>query len=367
MPKKTVLFVITKSNWGGAQRYVYDLATNLPEGYTPVVALGGTGVLAEKLKERHIQTVHLKSLERDIKIFKDIAATIELYKLIRKMRPDIVHLNSSKTGALGALAARLAGVRRIVFTVHGWAFNEPVPWATRSFRWFASLVTLLLCHRTITVSHFASLQAPIDINIRTVHNGIEPPTFLSRYEARAEIAARAHIPTDAFIFGTISELHLNKGVDILIQATYLVDNVYVVIIGEGEEREALEKLITDLDLTDRVKLIGFVDNAARLLKAFDVFVLSSRTEALGYVLIEAGMAEVPVIASAVGGIPELITDQITGDLVHAFNDELLAESMREFFESPNTRVQYADALKAHVTRNFNLTDMVQKTIEVYEP
>ena len=352
-------------NWGGAQRYVYDLATDLPKDYDVTVAAGGNGILVQKLKAKSVRVVPIQSLTRDIEVASDLKAMWELYKLFRKERPDIVHLNSSKAGGLGALAARFAGVRHIIFTVHGWAFNEPVPKTTSAFRWLAAYVTLLLCHRNIVVSHFAAMQSPAEHGLVIIHNGIGHQTFLSREEARKEICARAGISEEGFIVGTIAELHANKGIDILIEATYLVDNIQVVVIGEGEEREALEKLIADLKLTDRVHLIGFIPDAAKYLKAFDTFALPSRTEALGYVLLEAGMAEVPVIASAVGGIPEVIYDQLTGDLVHAFNDEALAESLEEFKTTPNTRARYAEALKEHVLRYFNLDDMVRKTVAVY--
>lgn len=366
MTRKKVLYVITKSNWGGAQRYVHDLATNLPETYESVVAAGDHGLLFSKLHLQKVRTICVPGLARDISLVSDVIGLWELCRLFRQERPHVVHLNSSKAGFLGAIAARLMGVRHIVFTVHGWPFNEPVSYLSKFIRWGATLVTILLVHRTIAVSHFGTLLSPLGLKTKTIHNGIQPIDFLSREEARRELCARAGISEDSFIFGSIAELHVNKGFDILIEATYLVDDVQVIVIGEGEERPPLEQLIKELKLEDRIHLIGFIDNAARYLKAFDAFVLPSRTEALGYVLLEAGMAEIPVIASAVGGIPEIIEDQVSGDLFHAFNDLALAESMEEFKSSPNTIRHYADALKAHVERNFNLHTMIDKTVAMYE-
>jgi glycosyltransferase involved in cell wall biosynthesis len=364
--RSKVLFVITKGSWGGAGRYLYDLSIALQDEYDVVVATGGTGLLEQKLKQRHIRTRIVPNLARDMHATKDVWALYELYKVFRAERPDIVHLNSSKAGAIGALAARLAGVPRIVFTVHGWAFNEPVSRIAKAFRWVASLVTMLLSHKTITVSHFDMLLSPLGLHSQTIHNGIAEIAFHPRTEARQHILKRAGIPEDAFVFGTIAELHTNKGIDLLIQAAYLVDDVHVVVIGEGEERKALEALIADLDLGHRVHLIGFIDEAYRYLKAFDVFVLPSRKEGLPYAILEAGQAGVPVIAAAVGGVPEIVSDQISGDLVHAFNDLPLAESMKEFYTSPNTIQHYADALKARVERYFTVHDMVRKTRDVYE-
>src|SRR3989338_2833403 len=125
-PKRTkVLYLITKATWGGAQRYVYDLATNLPPGrFEAVVAFGERGRLADMLTQKNIALRPLPSLGRDVVLFSDIASFFQILGLLRRERPDVVHLNSSKAAALGALAARLAGIRKIVFTVHGWPFKE---------------------------------------------------------------------------------------------------------------------------------------------------------------------------------------------------------------------------------------------------
>ena len=135
-----VLFVITKSNWGGAQRYVYDLATALlRENYEVAVAVGGQGLLAENLKMAGIRVVGIPHLERDVNFFKELFSTLYLWKIFKSEQPDIIHLNSSKVGGLGAIAARTLKLwdswdrkgtgraewnPRIIFTVHGWGFNE---------------------------------------------------------------------------------------------------------------------------------------------------------------------------------------------------------------------------------------------------
>src|ERR1700734_3367295 len=120
-----VLFLITKGTWGGAQRYVFDLATNIPRGrFEAVVAYGQKGKLAEDLTNAGVRTLQLPSLGRDVAVVSDIKSFFEILKLLRKERPDVLHLNSSKAAALGAPAARIAGVKKIIFTVHGWPFRE---------------------------------------------------------------------------------------------------------------------------------------------------------------------------------------------------------------------------------------------------
>src|SRR3989344_6929292 len=125
MEKKKVMYLITKATWGGAQRYVYDLSTNIPKSeFEPIVAYGTRGKLADELEPAGIATRQLPSLGRDVAIVSDIKSFFEMLRIIRELKPDVVHLNSSKAAALGALAARIARAPNIIFTVHGWPFGE---------------------------------------------------------------------------------------------------------------------------------------------------------------------------------------------------------------------------------------------------
>ena len=156
MPKKRILFIITKSNFGGAQRYVYDLATHLSEAYDVAVAFGGTGVhyssegtLAKKLSDRGVRTIFVQSLGRDINLGGDFRAFFDLIKLFKKERPDVVHLNSSKAGGMGALAGQIAGIPRIIFTSHGLPYDEDRSVFARATILTATWITFLLCKKVI--------------------------------------------------------------------------------------------------------------------------------------------------------------------------------------------------------------------------
>ena len=123
-----ILYLITKANWGGAQRYVYDLATAAKtQGYDVSVAYGEEGPLAPRLRASGIPAERIRGLARDIGWLREARAFFSLLRLLRRERPEVIHINSSKAGILGCLAARFTGVPRIIFTAHGWAFNEARP------------------------------------------------------------------------------------------------------------------------------------------------------------------------------------------------------------------------------------------------
>ena len=175
--RKKILFVITKSNWGGAQRYVYDLATALPQDQFEVsVAFGQPGLLALKLKAASITVHPIYSLERNMSFIADMKSFFELRRLFHTEQPDVVHLNSSKAAGIGALAARLAGVPRIIFTAHGWPFWEQRNSVSRGLIYFFSWLTALLSHKIIVVSDYdleVEKKMPL-IARKTIHiyNGI---------------------------------------------------------------------------------------------------------------------------------------------------------------------------------------------------
>ncbi|MEX0933860.1 MAG: glycosyltransferase, partial [Candidatus Paceibacterota bacterium] len=208
--KKKILYVITKGNFGGAQHYVYDLARGFSrEGYEVVVAFGEKGALFEKLREASIRVEILPSLSRNISLFPDLTTLTSLYRLFKKENPSVLHLNSSKAGFLGALAARIARVPQIIFTAHGWAFNEERNIFSKLFFLKVHYLTVLLSHQTIAVSEKTKrdiARAPfIRKKLSVIYNGIEAPRFLSREKARKTLVGRYEDgDTNTLWLGTIA-------------------------------------------------------------------------------------------------------------------------------------------------------------------
>ncbi|MEK7150442.1 MAG: glycosyltransferase, partial [Patescibacteria group bacterium] len=266
--KKKILFCITKSNWGGAQRYVYDLATNLPrDKYEVAVVLGGNGKLKEKLELAGIKTISISSLKRDVGIMSDISSFFELVRIFRAEKSDIIHLNSSKMGGIGGLAGRIARVKKIIFTAHGWAYNEERSFSQKIAIAILHFVTVALSHLTIAVSEKAKEQFKsaglMKNKIVVIRNGIGEIEFMEKEKARQEFTevtevrlpqtekVKEIIKSEPLWIGTISELHRNKGLKYAIEAIkkYLEtkrpssQKIIFVIMGEGEERKNLEEII----------------------------------------------------------------------------------------------------------------------------
>jgi len=381
---KKVLYLITKSNFGGAQKYVYELACEAKErGFEVSVAVGGNGILIQKLKKSGILVYPLKSLSRDINLFSEIKSFFEIIDLLKKIRPDILHVNSSKAGGTGALAGRICGVPEIIFTIHGWAFNEDRSWLSKLIIKKIYWIIIFLSHTSIAVSEHTKNQArkiPFSFLIKNkiivIHNGIKNITFLERDYVRNFFQEKFNIGKEDFIVGTLAELHPIKGLEFLIKSAKILNeqsknvdeenkNLKVLIFGEGQEKTKLEKDIFDLSLQNKVILGGFLENGSQYLKGFDILILPSLSEALPLCLIEAGQAEIPVIATNVGGIPEIIENKKTGLLIEPKNEMMLTEAIKFFTDNKSSANEMASNLKNKIDTDFNINNFYLETFNVY--
>ncbi|MEK7118716.1 MAG: glycosyltransferase [Patescibacteria group bacterium] len=387
-----ILYLITKSNFGGAQRYVYDLATETKKrGHDVVVGFGGSGALAQKLAEAGVRTASIAGLERDIYPLADLKTFLRLLDLFAAEIPDVIHLNSSKMGGLGALAARLwnawnwifkfigrgGKTARIIFTGHGWAFNEERGDLERFAIGCAHWLTIQLAHRTIAVSRKTREQvAALPFawhKLFVIHNGVGPIKTLSRTKALATILGekqKTFLTGDPIIIGTLAELHKNKGLSYAItgiaQLKKRTDAPFVLIVlGEGEERTNLDALIAKLEINNIVYLAGHKENGVELLSAFDIFLLPSVTEAFPYAILEAGKVGLPVVATAVGGIPEVIDDMESGILIQSKNSGEVARALSYLIKYPERRKQLGDAIAFRIADRFNIETMVNETLALY--
>ena len=362
--RKKILFLITKATWGGAQRYVYDLATHLPEQeFETVIAFGQSGKLAEMLSATNIKTHELPSLGRDIAIISDIRSIFQIWRCLRNERPDVVHLNSSKAAALGALAARIAGVDKIVFTVHGWPFNEKRGEFARVMIFLISWLTAFLSHEVVVVSKSDEAQGRrmrwIAGKIRYIPIGIGPATYLPRDEARATLGLE-DTATPRIV--TIAELTPNKGLRDGIEAISILksENVDVeyFIVGAGEQRAELDDFIVEMQVEERVHFLGFVEDAARYLRAFDLFLLPSVKEGMPYVLPEAAAAGLPIVTTTVVN-PAFIESCPHLKAVPPADPEALAEALAETMEEKSGKELPASQSP------FTLAEMVKQTSGLY--
>ncbi|MFA6593792.1 MAG: glycosyltransferase family 4 protein [Candidatus Buchananbacteria bacterium] len=379
-----ILYVITQGEIGGAQLYISALARAAAgQNWDVSVAVGENSGnwLSQQINAKNSQFLTLKHLKRAISPLNDILAVFELAKLYRKIKPDIIHLNSSKAGVVGTFAFWFCprSIRgKLIYTAHGWVFNEPMNPLKRSLYLWLERLTAGTKHRIICVSEY---DRQIGINKKiakpdkliTIHNGVDFPEdyFWDKEIASAELFNRQPIINgQQFILGTIANFYATKGLNYLIDAIKLLNrkpsalSYKLIIIGEGELRGELERQIKQLELQDDVILAGGKPQAARYLKALDLAVMSSVKEGLPYFILEAMSAGLPIVTTRVGGIPEMIDDGVTGYLAKPRSPESLAEKIK-LLADDRIRKQFGEAGLAKVKKEFGLSEMVEKTFATY--
>jgi glycosyltransferase involved in cell wall biosynthesis len=306
-----IVHVLSSFHLGGQERVVLDLATAQrahgddvlvvsiappPEG--PIAAeLRAAGVRAETLAKRPSF---------------DPSLPVRLALRLARERVDIVHTHNPQALIYGALAGRLVGAR-VVHTKHG--IN---PDRTRRLWLRRAAARLVDAYVVVTpaLARIATHECDPD-RVHVVANGIDMSVFAPRPDVRNASRRELGLPEDAWVVGTVGRLAPEKDQATLVKAVapLLGEGRYLVIVGDGPERDALHAVIRDANVDRYVRMTGVRSDVARLLSAFDAFALPSRTEGLPLVLLEAMASELPVVASSVGGIPDLVAAGVTGVLV----------------------------------------------------
>ena len=401
--KPTVLHIITQAEFGGAQKYVFDIAKGLSDSYRIVIASGQISVSKELLvRAAHegIETIELAHVVRSISPLYDWLGTLELIRLIDRLRPDIIHLHASKMSVLGSLAAAYVAWKhrkssdryrpRVVYTAHGWVFTEKLSTLKRWFYIWAERITSTYKDAIIVLSRVdKDLAYEHGImpkkKIFIINNGvnIKQSQFLSREEARHYLYRKLHrmqppLPLDKkkYWIGTIANLYPNKGLNFLADAVGIVNAnitdtqfdapVQSVIIGEGFLRPELTTQIAENSYDDSVFLAGSIPDAFQYLRAFDCIVLPSLKEGIPFFLLEAMSAGIPIIASEVGAIPEILEHRKTAILTTPGDATALAEHIQELMHHKDLAVEFADAAYKHVTKKLTAKQMISSVDHVYQ-
>jgi glycosyltransferase involved in cell wall biosynthesis len=344
-----LLLLITLAEVGGAQTYVASLLPALSERFDALVAAHGPGPLVEAAAAGSARFVPLVHLHRRISPWRDLVALVELVRLLRRERPDIVHANSSKAGVLGRLAAALAGVPIRIFTVHGWAFSAHTGASSRLYRWADRLVrpltTVTICVAkseqssgvlAATCDPERTLVIPNAVDVAAAHRAVH-----GGGRTRIVAVGRLQRPKDFFTL-----VRAVKGLP--------AGAFEMAVVGEGPDRRRLEQEIRGLGLSDRVHLYGERRDVRDVLANSDLFVLSSSSEGLPLSVLEAMAAGLPVIASRVGGIPELVVDGVTGILVPPGDESALGAALRRLVDDSALRRRLGDAGHARAAERFDL-------------
>jgi glycosyltransferase involved in cell wall biosynthesis len=355
-----ILLLITLAEVGGAQTYVASLLPALVDRFDVVVAAHGTGPLRDAAAAAGVRFEPLAHVRRPVGA-RDLAGLVELVRLLRRHRPDILHASSSKAGVLGRLAGAVARVPIRIFTVHGWAFAAYSGATGRLYRVADRLVRPLT---TVTVC-VSERERDLGLAARTCESDrtvVIPNAVDVAGALRREPAGR-----ERPLIVAVGRLKAPKDFLTLVRALGRLEpgSFDAVIVGEGPDRPQLEAEIGRLGLADHVALVGERRDVPELLAGADIFALASSSEGMPVSVLEAMAAELPVVASRVGGLAEQVIDGETGVLVEPGDPEHLAVALAGLIADGELRRRLGAAGRARAEQAFDLEPFRRAHLELY--
>jgi len=295
---------------------------------------------------------------------------LKLYKTIKQQKPDIVHLNSSKMGVIGAIAAKIAKVEHIIYTVHGFVFNEPMSKFSKKLYISAEKFSARFKKKLICVSEYDKNQGlknkiAAERKFITIHNGISSNLkFLSKEDAKNYL----NISSEQVI-GTIANFYPTKDlityIKVASEVTKKFPNSCFVIIGDGIQRKEIESLISSLNLEGKIILAGYKIDAYKYLAAFDIYLCTSVKEGFPLSILEATIAQVPIVTTNAGGIPEMIQNDYNGILTNIKDSKAMSEAVIRLMTDKDRAQRMAKAGYNKTVNEFGLNLMIKKTSQLY--
>lgn len=371
-----VCHIITKLELGGAQLSTFHILSRLPKDQHKVSLITSShGILKGDFRSlKGVKCHFLPFLHRPINPLFDLIAFFQIYFICRCERYSVVHTHSSKAGILGRWAAWLAGVPVIVHTVHGWSFNDFQKPLFRKLFIFLEKATARFTTKIICVSRK-------DIETSLKHEIAQEEKFefikygipLSRFrKSSGDMTAKRRalgISNDGPVVGMISCLKPQKSPLDYIKAAVRINqerpDLNFLLVGDGTLRRACQDFLAKSSLNGRFIFVGWRRDVSDILDVMDVAVLTSKWEGMPISLIEALSKGCPVVATGVGGTPELVKNRVTGYITRPGAYEEIAEKVLEIFEGTQTLSKMKREAARSIDDSFDVTKMVANVQNLY--
>jgi glycosyltransferase involved in cell wall biosynthesis len=378
-----ILRVIARLNMGGPALHVAYLTDGLKErGYDTTLVAGslarGEDSMAFVADARDVTVVRIDELGREISPLRDLVATFRLARLIRRERPQILHTHTAKAGTVGRVAAMLAGSRRppiVVHTFHGHVLRGYFgPWRSLLFRllerWLAARTTALIAVSPQVRDDLVSLGIAPRERFAVIRLGIElDERIAAEQNGRVESRRYLGIPEDRFAVGWIGRMTAVKRTDdVLVAFKRLRESgveATLCMVGDGPDRAGLEQRAHELGIVRDTLFLGYQEDVAPFYAAFDALVLPSSNEGTPVSVIEALGAGRPVVATRVGGVPDVVRDGEDGFLVEPGATDELAERLAQLARDPALRERMGKQGRERVLPRYAVERLVADVDRLY--
>lgn len=378
MPPHRVLHVITRLEQGGAPLALLETVKRMDrKRFDVTLVVGQTEDLDRDLDLElagDLPVIRVPAMRRSIHPVRDAVALAQLVGIIRDGEYDLVHTHTSKAGILGRVAAALCGTRAIVHSSHGTILEGYFgPAVTRIFAFLeaagAALSDRIVCLTAREIDQYLSADIGRRDQFAYIFNGIDVDAFASRAGDRNALRGEFGFCGDHVVCLTVGRLVPVKGQADLLEAFAAAhrenDALRLLVVGDGELMAQLGALADRLGIASVTRFTGWREDVPELMDAADMFVLTSHNEGLGLVLVEAMAKGLPVVATAVGGVPEVVDDGVTGHLVPARDAGAIATAVLDLAASPDRRRALGAQGRERARETFSIEQTVARTQDLY--
>jgi glycosyltransferase involved in cell wall biosynthesis len=376
---KKVIHIVTRLEYGGTLENILTLISGLSSDYEIVLVVGSKNTVKTRIdncsEKYNFKVIYIDELIREINPIYDLVSLCRIYNIIKKEKPNIIHTHTSKAGFLGRLAGKLCGYKNIVHTPHGHIFYGYFgKTKTKIFILLERLAAKWT--RKIIVFSNAEKNDNIYFNVGKeeqfviIPNGIDIEKFSKVNIDVATKKKELGIENSNKVIGVIGRLTPIKGhiyfIHAMVEILKRMSNIKAVIAGSGELEEDLKIKVNNLGLKDFVLFLGDRTDIPEILKICDIVVLPSLNEGFGLAIVEAEAAGKPVVATKVGGIPEVIKDGETGILVPPRDSHKLASVIISLLKDKERAEKMGLYGRDFVKNNFNKEIMLERIKRLYE-
>ena len=364
-----ILYVVTSLDVGGTQKMLYETIKNMDRDKYQIVvcSLKKGGIYGKILSDLDIKIISLKMNNRSglLNIFIFIPSVLKLSKIIHKEKIDIVHSWLFQANIISRISARLAGVNRVISSVR--VMEQEKKWQLSIERITSNLCKKIIVNSRALKNFLLEKNVADSEKIEVIYNGIE----VSENSDKRNIFKELGLKENEKIIGTVGRLHKQKGIEYFLESAKIIlpsvgFSLKFIIVGDGPERKKLESKARRLGIKNEVLFTGIREDAINLISIMDIFVLPSLWEGTPNVVLEAMLWGKPVISTEVGGVPELIENQVDGILVKPGNPVALADAVLQALKNERESIQMGIRAKEKVKKYFSIEKMVEQTEKLYQ-
>lgn len=361
---------------GGVLEYLYMFLKNFKdENYENVLIVSQD--YENKLdKFRNIvNDIYVINMTREIKLKQDIKTTLQVRKLLKKLKPDILYLHSSKAGAYGRIALLFNRKTKILYNAHGWYFNADMSQKKKKVIILIEKILALRANKIINISkseYDSALKYKIapERKMCVIENGIDFTKFEGCDKYREETRKRYNIRDDEIVIGVVGRLSEQKDPITTIKAFNEVykenRNVRLMYVGSGELEDEVMKYAKENNLQHLVTITGWVDNTERYIPAFDIAILPSKWEGFGLAIIEYMACKKPIVASNVGGMLDIIKTEKNGFLAEVGDVSKFAEYIMKYINDKDLCNRVVNYNYEYSIKKFNISELVKEHKKLFE-